>query len=202
MGPERANKPVSARRMPSVMLHDKKKVVLAVGLAVVMGIMWVRVLVGHKPQAAAAAAVTSPPSGAASESKAPTKLRFFDLPVIPGRNDAIDRDFFTVRDWSSFSSNAAAKSADTEGVRSPGDRTSEGFNRVTQKLKLQAVLLASKPMAYINDHLLHVGETLTLRDGADLYVFEVTRIGREAVQVECDGKQVTLKMEQSQDVEN
>ena len=196
MGSERTSRSGVAGMISTFLIRDKKKMGLAVALVMVMGIMWVRVLIRHKPQAASAAAATPPVSKAADPGKAPMKVKFLNLPVVPGRNDTIDCDFFTGRDWSGFpgSSGSPTTGADTEVVQSPVDRTNEGIGKVAQKLNLQAVLLAGSPQAFINDQLLRVGDTLSFQDGADLYLFEVKQIHDDSVLVECKGQQVTLKM--------
>jgi hypothetical protein len=178
------------------LIRNKKKVGLAAVLALLMGIMWVRVLIGHKPQAASAstAAPRAPTAAGASESKTSMKIKYLNLPVVPGRNDTIECDFFTGRDWDGFPRNSGSTSADTEVVPSPVDRTSESVGKVAQRLNLQAVFVTGSPEAFINDQLLHIGDALSFQDGADLYLFEVKQIRGDSVLVECRGQQVTLKM--------
>jgi hypothetical protein len=192
MGSERTNRSVA----PAAWLRGRKKFGLAAALAVVMGIMWVRVLIGHKPQAASAAAEAPAPAKAANPIQPPTKVKYLNLPVIPGRNDTIERDFFAGGDWNGFprSPSPATTSVDTEVVQPPVDRTSENVGKVAQRLNLQAVFVTGSPEAFINDQLLHKGDALSFQDGADLYLFEVKQIHDDSVLVECRGQQLTLKM--------
>lgn len=190
MAPDRIRKSMA----PMTFIRSRKKAALAAGLVVMLGIMWVRVLIGHKPQAAAAAE-TPAASKPVATGRASVKVEYVNLPVIPGRNDTIECDFFTGRDWSGLAKNAGSKTGtDTEVVRPTVDRTSD-VDKVARKMNLQAVILkGDRPEAFINDLPVHVGDAVPFQDGADLYVFEVKRIGDDSVLVECGGKSVTLKM--------
>jgi hypothetical protein len=190
MAPERTNRSMA----PMAFIRGRKKAGLAVGLVVVMGIMWVRVLIGHKPQAAAASE-TPVPSKPVAAGKASAKVEYLSLPVVAGRNDTIERDFFAGRDWSGYPKNAgSAASTDPEVVRPNADRTNENVGKVAKKLNLQAVLPTGSPQAFIDDQLVRVGDIIPLQDGTDLYLFEVKQIEGDSVLVECGGKSVTLKM--------
>lgn len=176
-----------------------KKNVAAVALLVIMGIMWVRVLTGGKPKSSAAE--TPAPKKEQTEKKASVDIRFVELPVVRGRNDNIYRDFFTVRDWKAFSKGSGSLSPTIDSevhVVSP-DWNQEVFARVAQKLKLEAL---SPPYAIINDRPLLVGDSISVKDGEDAYVFEVVRIDEDSVVVARKGHEVTLKLEltQSNDV--
>lgn len=176
------------------LVADNKKAVLAGGLVVIMLIMWVRLLTGSKPDASAAA--TSQTSAVQKEETPPVKVRFSQLPVIEGRNDRIRRDFFSADAVVGFRGDSARQntSTDTE-VRMGTDRQNqEVIARVAQKLRLEAVMSSENPRAFINDRLLGVGETLSVRDGATSHVFEVLAIQKDSVLVGCNGKQVTLKL--------
>jgi hypothetical protein len=190
MAPERTNRSMA----PLDFIRGRKKASLAAGLAVVMGFMWVRVLTGHKPQAVGAADAP-PPAKSAPAGQTPVKLKYVTLPVIPGRDDTIERDFFAGRNWSAFSkSSGSTTGTDTEVVQPNIDRTSENISTVAKKLNLQAVLLTGQPEAFINDQAVKVGDTFSFREGADLYLFEVKQIHDDSVLVECGGQSVTLKM--------
>ncbi len=190
MASERMHRPM----MPRNFLRNRKRATLAAGLVAVMSIMWGRVLLGHKPPAAAATekpAATQPTAAR----KASAQVTYLELPVVPGRHDTIARDFFTGRDWNGFSKNAGVKTGtDTEGVRANTDRTSD-VEKMAKKLNLQAVVpTGERPEALINDQLVHVGDTFPFQEGAALYVFEVKQIGEDSVLVECSGQTATLKM--------
>jgi len=189
----------SAGRILNRLASDRKKTVLALGLIAIMAIMWVRVLLGQKPDSAAAAPGPVPPEAAQQEP--PAQVRFVELPKLPGRNDSIHRDFFAVQNRAYFQPNDAQNaSTDTEvHVVSPGHAT-EVITRVAQRLKLEAVLWSENPgkdpQVFINDRLLRAGDKLTVTEGADSVDFEVLRIDESSVLVGSGGAQLTLKLAQ------
>lgn len=188
----------SANRAANYLAAGGKKTVLAIGLVAIMAIMWFRVLTSRGPQSAAA----EPPQDIQQQDGTFVQVRFHSLPVIPGRNDRIQRNFFTVEDWNGFSRdvNDETTSTDPEVHVATPDRIGEVIAQVAQRLKLEAVLWSEDPQIFINDTLLKVGGTLSLKDGADAYVFEVVRIEAETVLVRCRERELTLKLAQSNDV--
>lgn len=190
----------SANRAVNYLAAGGKKTVLAIGLVAIMAIMWFRVLTGRGPQSATA----KPPQDIQQLDGTPVQVSFHSLPVIPGRNDRIQRNFFTVADWNGFSreTNSETTSMDSEVHVATPDRIREVIARVAQRLKLEAVLWSEDPQIFINDTLLKVGGTLSLKDGADTYVFEVVRIEADTVLVRCRERELALKLAQSNDVNN
>jgi hypothetical protein len=157
----------SASRIASHVIRGGKKTGIAIALVAIMAVMWVRVLTGQKPKSAEA----KPKS--AQRTNEPKKkepvVRLIDLPVEPGRNDRIHRDFFTTQDWSHFSSGSKSPSTgpDTEVQTAASNRTEEVINRLAKTLKLEAVVFGSEdPQAIVNDRRIRVGGTFTLNDGA------------------------------------
>ncbi len=195
----RANKVRSTRRTGHYLAAGGKKTILAFGLVVIMAIMWIRVLTGRRPEAAVAARAPQTTGQREPES---VRVRFHSLPVVPGRHDCIDRNFFLTQDWSGFSidSNKNTTGTDSEVRAAVPDRTTEVITRVAQRLKLEAVVWETSPHVSINDELLQVGETLTLREGAETYEFEVVRIEADSVLVRCRERELTLTLAQSTDV--
>lgn len=185
-------------------LRDGKKTVLAIALVLVMAVMWIRVLVGHKP-ASAAAAATGQPKVTATAQKGPArgKTRMVELPRVTGRNDCIKRDCFDVQEWAPVRQSAAGPSTGTDTevpVVSP-NHDEEVIQQVAQTLRLAGVSLRSEnPQAFLNDRLLGVGDTLTVEHGSARLEFEVLQIREDAVLVECNGIQLALKLAQVGDV--
>jgi hypothetical protein len=192
----------SGQRLLGHVAGDRKKTVLAVGLVVVMAIMWGRVLTGQKPRSTSAA-----PNQSAAAQGADTpavKLRFVELPKIEGRNDVIRRNFFSADSLAGFRRDATSQSAgtDTEVRVASGEKTQEVVARAAQRLRLEAVLGSENPRAFINDRLVGVGDTLSVTDGAATYVFEVLRIQDDSVLVGCSERQVALKLAPLRDKTN
>ncbi len=179
---------------------DKKKTAFAVSLLAIMAFMWFRVLTGHRP--GPVAAETRAGQEQSKSEKPPRNIRYHDLPVLPGRNDYINRDFFASRDWECFRQNSAAsQNPGTKVQIAAPDRAHEVAVRAGQKLKLEAVLKDGNPRAFINDQLLRLGDRFTVRDGPDTCEFEVLRIYEDSVLVGCNGTQLTLKLIQHLDVD-
>jgi len=192
----------SVNRVVDHMAADRKKTVAAFALVAIMAIMWFRVLTGREP--GSAQATPDPQQQTQDQEKPQVDIRFRELPVIPGRNDCIGRDFFTVQDWDGFprDSDRETQSTDPEVRVVAPDPTQEVVARVAQKLKVEAVLWSENPKAFINDQLFQMGDTLNCKDGTEFYVFEVVRIEADSVLVRCRERQLTLKLAQSNDVSN
>jgi hypothetical protein len=189
----------SGQRLLERLGNDRKKTVLAAGLVVIMGIMWVRVLTGKKPQATNAA--PNQPTAAQDKGTDPVKIRFVELPAVEGRNDRIRRNFFSAGALAGFHRDPTSQNTgtDTEVRIGPDEQIQEVVAKAARKLTLGAVMWSENPQAFINDRIVHVGDTLSVKDGATTYVFEVLRIQEDSVLVRCNEKQVTLKLAQSRD---
>ena len=179
-----------------------KKTVMACALVLIMLFMWVRVFLGHRPAAVAAA---SPPSQTeAAVRRLPAKVQRLELPRIPGRHDALPRDFFTMKDPASFGRNPARRNTgtDTEVPVVSTPNVEEVVQRVARTMKLEAVSWSESPRIFINDQLLGVGDRFLVKGGTQSYEFEVLRIYVDSVRVRCNGVQVTLQLVQYLEVVN
>jgi len=181
---------------------DKKKGVMALGLVAVMVIMWLRIFTHNQPSAAQA----TPSQVQPQNEPAALKVTFIELPVVPGRNDLITRDFLNAQGWKSFSKYREGQSANNaqEVTIVSSDHGSDVLAQVAQKVKLEAILLSKRqrPQAYINDKLLSVGGSFTVKDGAKTYQFEVTGIFDNIVLLKHDNTEITLKLTQNTETVN
>jgi hypothetical protein len=174
-----------------------KRTAVALGLLGVMAVMWVRVLTGHKPGAAAAAG--EPTAQVTPQPESPPKIRWIELPKVMGRNDFICRDFFTMQERACFQpkGSARAPSTDPEVRVITTNHAQEVVHRVVQKrkLRLEAVLHWNvDPQVFLNDRLMRVGDKFTVKDETDSVEFEVLRIYENSVLVGSGGTQVTLEV--------
>jgi hypothetical protein len=171
-----------------------KKTVVACALIFIMLFMWVRVFLGHRPAAAAAAPQAVPTESV--QRKAPAKVKMVDLPKEPGRHDTIEKDFFSIHDRTYFRRDSAGTHTGTEKevpvISAPSAQ--EVIQQVAKTMKLGAVLLRERLRASINDQLLDVGDTLTVKRGTEVFEFEVLQIDVDSVRVECEGIQLTLRL--------
>lgn len=179
-----------------------KKTAAACVLILIMLFMWVRVFIGHRP--AAAAAAPQPKQTETISRKMPAKVKRVELPKSPGRHDSIQRDFFTVKDRTYYGRNPTGRKTGTEREVSVASShyAQEVIQRVSRTLKLEAVLWSESPRAFLNDQLLRVGDKLTVKDGTQVFEFEVLQIYVDSVLVECRGIQLTLKLAQYLEVIN
>ena len=163
-----------------------------------MVFMWVKVLINRRPSSAEAN--LTPPSDAVG-APAPSRVQvsFIELPRIPGRHDTIKRDFFDPAGWRGF-----RKDGDTRGSGAVSEvdlgllhDRDQSATLLAGKLKLEAVVLSKTPQAFINDTLLPVGGRSHVTVGGTSYEFEVVRIQESTVVVDCGGRHMTLKLEES-----
>jgi hypothetical protein len=182
-----------ANRLLGKLAAEKKRSVLALGLITVMVIMWIRVLSGDKPDSAQA---TIPQDESQNEPTAKVSIQFIELPKVVGRNDVIARDFFASNGWRSFGK-------DTEGQNQSNTQeidvvSTDGYEEVvalvTEKLKLEAIVLGEHPQALINYGLVSVGDKLLVTDGVDAHECEVLAISEDTVLIEVGKVRMTLRM--------
>ena len=194
MAPNRKISVLSAGRILGRLGISGKKTAVACGLLLVMLFMWVRVFVGHGPAAATAA----PPS--VQTQSAPhqgvVKVKLVELPKLPGRHEAIKEDFFLAKDRPYFRRNSAGRNAgmNKEVPVVSSSYAQEVIQRLTQTVKLEAVLWSESPRVFVNDQLLSVGNKLTVKIGAADFEVEVLQIYVDSVLVGCDGIQLTLQL--------
>ena len=176
------------------LVAEKKKVVIAVCLVSLMAFMWIKVLTKKSPQGAGASVITDVMAGLGESKDLEFKISMVELPVVKGRNDVLTRDFF---------------SADSGGLDSfgkvniiSGGRDEEVVKKIAQRIKLEAILANENPQAFINDTLLSVGDTLSIKEGDEKYECEVISIEKSTVVVKCLEAEIVLKLAHAIEVEN
>ncbi len=195
------NATAGINRLYGQVTADKKKAVLALSLIIVMLVMWFKVFSGKKPNAAEAKSKTKQDTSK-DQSGPKVKISFIELPKVPGRNDVIKNDFFTLYSWQSFIKSEEGKNLNS--IQEVGVFTKNGnkevITRVAQNLKLEAIFLADNPQAFINDKLLSLSDKLLIRNAGGTYEFEVIGIYEDFVLLRCGKAQITLKLVQAIDV--
>ena len=171
---------------------EKKKTITAICLIAVMAFMWVRVL-GGKTGDEAQAALTNTTAANEQSNSEPLKITYIDLPVVKGRNDVLNRDFFAVDD------------AQLGGGRRADVVTKNGsevvFKQIAGKIKLEAIVLGQSPRAYVNNKLLTVGDSLVVTEAGNKYEFEVVKIEANKVLIRCGQAEIILKLVQAIEVD-
>ena len=187
-------------RLMSQLAVEKKKAVIALCLITIMAFMWIRVLGGKTPQAAEAEPTGREVTGEQSNSK--LKISFIELPNVKGRNDVLNRDFFTVNSWQEFLRDGQGRRlGDIEEVNVVSRNGSEEIaRRIAEKLKLEAIELGENPLCFINNKLLSVGDKLLVRDGVNAYECEVIGIEETEVFIRYADSEIRLKLTQATEI--
>ncbi|HUS72281.1 MAG TPA: hypothetical protein VMY06_04370 [Sedimentisphaerales bacterium] len=172
---------------------EKKKTVTALCLIALMVFMWARVLGKKTPATTEAAPRQKGVAPDTSESNSQLKISFIELPKVPGRNDALTRDFFAADGWQEFLGGVGSNK-DVKGVE--GDGSDEIGRWIAEELILEAIGMGENPKAFINDKLLAVGDKLLVTNGSDEHECEVVGIDDEMVLIRCGEIEITLKLTQ------
>jgi hypothetical protein len=162
---------------------EKKKTAMALCLVVVMAVMWIRAFGGKTPTGAEAVVLS--PQAPSSQSNPKTEVSFLDLPYVKGRNDVLNRDFFTVKGFSLTAGNAKTNDDSDEHIKS-----------VIENLKLDASGIGRIPQVFINGKVYTIGDELTFEDNGGIYKFEIVRIEKESVLIKYGQSKVELRFKQ------
>ncbi len=192
MKPDTENEVRGAGRIISYLAADRKKAVFAVCLGLVIIFMWMRVLLKKGPVSSQAAQPVASATDQKQGKKPSSKVTFVDLPVVPGRHDVIERDFFNSQNWEDFINRKNSPNDVSEVNVISGQANPQEIKKVAEKLKLEAVWMGNKPQAYINNKLLKTADKVLISDGGKTYEFEVVLIGENEVVVSCEGADVIL----------
>jgi len=165
------------------MAVQKKKSIVAVGLVLLMGFMWVRVLTGDDTQAVSAAVLSGTTQGQPAVQK--LKVTFLELPKVEGRHDVLNRDFFKMDDVV-FGTVNQAKIVNGQS----------SAIEVAERLRLEAIVTGEHPEAFINDKIVKVGQKLNVEDGSKIYECEIVKIQENLVIVKYENSEIELKLKQ------
>lgn len=183
-----------AEKIVTHMIFEKKKVVLALCLVLIMVLMWVRVIMKKAPESAEAAQKTDQ-NDVKNESGTDVEVTFVELPQIEGRNDVITRDFFASNGWGDFVEKESKSSNDNIEVDVVPSSDIEEIKRIVKdKLKLEAIGLGGKSQVLINDKMLSRGEKISISERNREYVCEVIEIRSDSVVIRCQETEVVLNL--------
>ena len=188
------NNSTGARKVLERLAEEKKKSAAALCLIAVMAFMWIRVLTNKTPQGAEAAPVTEQSS---TENPPNEKYRvsFVELPKVAGRNDVIVRDFFASDGWRHFVDGQGRKPDGIEEVSVVSTNGNEEvIKNVAKKLKLEATMVSTNPLAFVNGQVRRIGDKMLVTDGTQRYECEVVKIEDNTVVIKCGEAEITLKL--------
>ena len=182
-----------AKGLANQLAAEKKKVVVALCLIGVMAIMWIRVFTKKAPEAAGADIAVNPPSSDVKP-EPELKISYIELPKVAGRNDVIIRDVFASENWRHFIERQRKRNGIEEVNILSSDVNEEVIGKLTEKLKLEAVMVSEDPRAYVNGKTIKVGDKLLIGDGNDRFECEVVAIEENTVVMRCKEAKITLKL--------
>jgi hypothetical protein len=170
-----------------------------------MVILWGRVLLKGKSSPASAAAQEASDAQQllrAAQSESQVDIKEIALPELAGRNDTLSHDMFRTENWAAF---GLAESNDTQKgaaqVGAAGDSTQMAhqtrLEKIAQRLVLEAVIQddQGRPWkAFVEDKILSVGSTLTVKEGPDQYVLTLDEISENQVSFSWNKLSVVLEM--------
>jgi hypothetical protein len=151
-----------------------------------MGFMWGRILFKKTPanSQAAEAVLQSDGTSAKAQADDEKKYVFIEVPKLKGRGVLL-RDYFKVEE-NSFRNNE--KQVISEEVSKGIDK------RLFAMIRLDAVSLGERPLAFINGKVLAIGDKLIIDDGKEQYICEVIEIEGEKVSLKCRDEEFTLRL--------
>ena len=174
----------------------QKKLVFAVCLLALMGVLWVRVFAKKKPANAVASTAYSYQQTVEVKTGG---ITYRHLPYVAGRHDAMVRDMFSSRDWKGFTRPGQSDDyASTElgyGVNDSG--IAAEIVAAAKDLELIAIVTDNGYQAFIENHLLSKGQSFNFKFNGQKYKFVVINIHEDRVELNCKGVTVTKKMPQS-----
>ena len=189
-----ANNSTGAKKVLERLAEEKKKSVTALCLITVMAFMWIRVFIGKAPQDAEAAPETEQ-SNTEDPQDEKHRVSFVELPKVAGRNDMIARDFFASNGWRHFVDGQGRKRDGIEEVSIESTNGNEEvIERIAKKLKLEATMMSTNPIAFVNGQIRHTGDKMLVKDGTETYECEVVKIEDNTVVVKCREAEITLKL--------
>jgi hypothetical protein len=179
------------------------KIILAVALIAVMGFLWIRMFLRHGKPAAASGKSPVPKAAQAAGAKStapPVRLSYAPLTIVPGRQDRLARDLFSVPDKAVFpwqQKVLPVPQAEKPGADTPPEDPWEKLIRpLVERMVVDAIGTDPKgtAQAFIQDRFLSVGDVLPLKQGQTLYELKVKQIHSNAVVLGWQDHEVTLRM--------
>jgi hypothetical protein len=175
---------------------QRKKLILAVALLAVMGVLWIRVFSGKGKPQAASAVVPTDVSAAVTAVSAGNNVVFVDLPIVPERHNILANDFFDAKLFKEFGMGESGVAGET--IESKGDsQNTSAAAAAVDAMELVAIVNDKKPQAFIEDKLLEEGQSFRFVFHDQNYEFKVIKIYSSKVELECNGAIITKRIPES-----
>lgn len=206
-------------RLKTLIRQDPKKSGVLLVLALVLGGMWARALLGGKPataQATANQAVATASSRQGNETpiarNSPDPATARVMAWLSGPAPSAPRNMFALRQEYFRRDNAPAakekgstnriwESLEKSIARGADDRKRqaillENLQREAARLRLQTTVMGAKPSALIDGRLVHEGDVVAAGSGQTRIAFRVLTIEARRVVIEHEGIRLDLTMRQ------
>lgn len=181
------------------------KTIAAVVLAVLMGLLWLRVLTRGK---AGPASVQAADGAVDSAARATTTLQIepVALPMIEGRNDTLERDFFSPDNWPAFGrpGNVSITPSGLSEQERQEQRRAAVFEELAKTLKLDAILHGGDGMparVCIDGKVLTQGQSLILKRDTNSYELTLSKVSENQVVLTWRDRSLVLNMTQPERVD-
>ena len=183
---------------------DRKKMIIAAALISLMIFMWGRVILSSRVSNDASAADVKTQAAIENTQQQTIqeiKIDYIELPVIPGRNDKLSRNFFDADNFSAFP-------LDPEGSYVSGSKSqktnvsqdqSQIIDQIAQTIRVDAIIVGQESgigEAFIEERLLSNGSTFDVEHKGRIYEFEVVEVFESKVVLKWEDVTVTIKMSQ------
>ena len=173
--------PAAGRSLQSL----SPKTIAAIALMAVMGLLWLRVLTNGKTGPAAAQA-SQTTERTAAQAAAPLKIMPVALPVIAGRHDTLQGDFFSLDNWLEFNQTATTRqtASDLSDQERLALRHKTFIEGLSKTLKLDLIINGgdgAPARACIDGTVLGQGQTLTVKNHTETYELTLSEIGEHQV---------------------
>ena len=68
------------------------------------------------------------------------------------------------------------------------------IKQIAKKLKLEATMVSTNPLAFVNGQVRRIGDKMLVTDGTETYECEVVKIEDNTVVIKCGQAEITLKL--------
>jgi len=149
------------RRLPV----PRGRIVVAMVLLTTMLLMWGRLLFSGKSGESLAAMSDAPLSATAANQKPQARIMTVQLPMVPGRHDRLNRDYFAAADWQAFQAVGPGSFRTHMDSAVQQELTENEIRLIEQNIKLDGIIAERNTEAreaFINGRLVSVGDVVKI----------------------------------------
>ncbi len=177
------------QRLAEQWAGEKKKIIVALGLLALMGVLWFRVFSESTPENAKASENNRDEPKTTNQ----TVYEFKQLPVMEGRHDRLCKNFYSIQSWNRFLGKNQNQQLIRQAAKDEKVNDETLLKKLAEKMKLQAIEMGKIPQVFINDELYEVGDKVVVKDGDEKYECEITDIKQQKVFIKCKNLEIKLQ---------